>query len=75
MMERWVPGILGALFAYISLVPYYYLQGQNLTQEVPAFSLTKYLPFVLVGLGLLIWMGGLARRSRKVLSYNQKVWK
>ena len=66
MMERWVQGILCALFAYISLVPYYYLQGQNLTQEVPAFSLTKYLPFVLVGLGLLIWMGGLAKRSRKV---------
>ena len=66
MTERLVQGILCALFAYISLVPYYYMQGQSLAQEIPAFSPVKYLPFVLAGLGLLIWIGDMVRRNRRV---------
>jgi len=64
-IERLVQGILYALFAYISLVPYYYLQEQRLTREVPSFSLTKYLPFVLAGTGLLIWIGDLVKQNRR----------
>lgn len=43
------------LFAYISLVPFYYLQEQSLTEGVPTISPLKYGPFVVVGLVGLFW--------------------
>jgi O-antigen ligase len=43
------------LFAYISLVPYYYLQEQGLTEDVPQFSFAKYGPFALVCFVAFFW--------------------
>lgn len=53
--ERSVLLLFCLLFAYISLVPYYYLQEQGLTEDIPTFSLAKYCPFVLVCFVALFW--------------------
>ena len=65
MTEKCVQGILLLLFTYISLVPFYYMQEQSLTQ-IPTISAVKYLPFVLTGLGLLICINDWAKRSRRL---------
>jgi O-antigen ligase len=44
------------LFAYISLVPFYYLQPLQLTATLPPFFLPKYLPFLLALLLALAWL-------------------
>lgn len=55
--EFLVEKIFWLLFAYISLVPYYYMQDQHLTGDLPVFSLVKYFPFVLAVLALGLWFG------------------
>lgn len=64
--KRLVQVCVFVLFAYISLVPYYYFQEQRLTQDLPAFSLAKYLPFVLVCLMLLVWLSEVVTKRRTV---------
>jgi len=54
--QLWVQILFCALFVYISLVPYYYLQQQSLTEEIPPFSLAKYGPFFLITFVILFWI-------------------
>ncbi len=66
--EWLVEKILWLLFAYISLVPYYYMQEQRLTGDVPAFSLLKYFPFVLAVMALGLWLSEWMRGKRRLVS-------
>lgn len=66
-VDRGVWSILGVLFAYIALVPFYYFQSQSL-QGPPVFSLVKYLPFVLVGGVFCLWVISVIGESRPVVS-------
>lgn len=44
------------LFAYISLVPFYYLQPLQFTTALPSFFLPKYLPFLIVLILASVWL-------------------
>jgi putative inorganic carbon (hco3(-)) transporter len=48
--------ILGALFAYISLIPFYYFQPIQFTINSSTFTLVKYFPVLLVGFLILLAM-------------------
>ena len=52
--DRIIRLLLGFVFAYITLVPFYYFQPQSL-EGTPSFSLIKYLPFVLIGSACCLW--------------------
>lgn len=54
------------LFAYISLVPFYYLQPLQLTATLPPFSLPKYLPFLIVLILASIWLYDVWRTRRPI---------
>jgi hypothetical protein len=62
----WVLPIV--LFAYISLVPFYYLEPLEITPELPVFSWLKYLPVPLVLLFAVAVAGGarLSVRARNL---------
>ena len=60
----WV--LLAILFAYISLVPFYYFQSQSLDGP-PVFSLVKYLPFILAGSACFLWCFDIVKYSKPVL--------
>ena len=60
----WV--LLAVLFAYISLVPFYYFQSQTLDGP-PVFSLVKYLPFILAGSACCLWCFDIVKNSKPVL--------
>jgi O-antigen ligase len=69
LQTEWlVEKMLWLLFAYISLVPYYYMQEQRLTGDVPVFSVVKYFPFVLAVLALGLWLSEWARGKRRLVS-------
>ena len=53
------------LFAYISLVPFYYLRPLHFTSELPPFFLPRYLPFVLVVFLALVWIYDALKLRRK----------
>lgn len=59
------------LFAYISWVPYYYLQPLHLGGELPSFFLPKYLPFLLCGAVALVWSVRLWQGEQSVRLYPQ----
>ena len=63
-VEWLVDKMLGVLFAYISLVPFYYMEEQRLAADIPALSLVKYLPFVFVVLALGLWLVEWVGRKR-----------
>jgi len=54
------------LFAYISLVPFYYLQPLQLTATLPSFFLPKYLPFLLVLLIALYWLYEILKSKKPI---------
>lgn len=60
----WV--LLAILFAYISLVPFYYFQSQSLDGP-PMFSLVKYLPFFLAGSACCLCCFDIVKYSKPVL--------
>ena len=46
--HRIIRGLMVFLFAYISLVPFYYLRPFQLTTGLPPFFLLKFLPAILI---------------------------
>lgn len=55
------------LFAYISLVPFYYLQPLQLTSTLPSFFPPKYLPFLIAFTLTLVWLDGVWRTKRQII--------
>ena len=58
--------LLGVLFAYIALVPFYYFQPQSL-EGAPTFSLVKYLPFILAGSACCLWGVDVVRNAKSII--------
>lgn len=56
-----------SLFAYISLVPFYYLQPLQLTPTLPSFFPPKYLPFVVALILTSIWLYDVWKSKRQII--------
>ena len=63
-----------ALFAYISFVPFYYLEPIALGAQVPSFVFLKYLPLLLVACLSGAWLIGLRQYRRPVRRFAAEPW-
>lgn len=63
-----------ALFAYISFVPFYYLEPIALGAQVPSFVFLKYLPLLLVAFLAGLWLIGLRQYRQPVRRLAAVPW-
>jgi len=72
--DRLGEGITLALFAYISFVPFYYLEPLTLGAQVPSFVFLRYLPLLLAGSLAGLWLVGLWQHRRSLRRLGAEPW-